>query len=63
LGYVGVLFGKSANEAAREPKFSELTREDSERLDRQRAVVAVAAKQRQWLLSLKTDFPSADRPK
>jgi hypothetical protein len=64
LGYVGVLFGQSANEAAREPKFSELTREDSERLDRQRAVVAVAAKQRYGTLALtrtKKDLPILQR--
>jgi hypothetical protein len=64
LGYVGVLFGQSANEAAREPKFSELTREDSERLDRQRAVVAVAAKQRYGTVALtrtKKDLPILQR--
>jgi hypothetical protein len=64
LGYVGVPFGQSANEAAREPKFSELTREESERLDRQRAVVAVAAKQRYGTLALtrtKKDSPILQR--
>ena len=42
LGSVSLLFGQSAHKAAPEPKFSELTREDSERLNRQRAIVAAA---------------------
>jgi hypothetical protein len=46
LGSVGLLFGQSSPKAAREPRFSELTRAGSERLDRQRAIVAAAARQR-----------------
>jgi hypothetical protein len=59
-----LLFGQSAHEAAPEPKFSELTREDSERLDRQRAVVAAAAKQRYRTAALtrtKKDLPILQR--
>jgi hypothetical protein len=46
LSGVGLLFGQSAHDTAPEPKFSELSREDRERLDQQRALVAAAAKQR-----------------
>jgi hypothetical protein len=46
LSGAGLLFGQAANDSASEPKFSELSREDGERLDQQRALVAAAAKQR-----------------
>lgn len=46
LSAVGLLFGQSANDSAPNPKFSELSREDGERLDQQRALVADAAKRR-----------------
>lgn len=45
-GCVSLLFGQSGHEAALNPKFSELSRADRERLDQQRAVVAAAAKHR-----------------
>ena len=46
LSCASLLFGQSAHNAASEPTFSELTSEDSQRLDQQRAIVARAAKQR-----------------
>jgi len=64
LGCVGSLFGQSAREAVPAPKFSELTREDSERLDRQRAIVAAAARQRYGTTALtrtKKDLPILQR--
>jgi hypothetical protein len=64
LACAGLLFGQSTHEAAPEPKFSELTREDSERLDRQRAVVAAAAKRRYRTPALtrtKRDLPILQR--
>jgi uncharacterized protein DUF3806 len=64
LGGVGLLFGQSAQEAAPEPKFSELSRQDSERLNQQRAVVAAAAKQRYGtpaLTKTKADMPILQR--
>ena len=45
LGGISSLFSQT-NQAAPEPKFSELTPQDKARLDQQRAVVAAAAKQR-----------------
>jgi hypothetical protein len=47
-----------------DPKFSQLTREDAERLDRQRALVAAAAKQRYGVSSLtktSNDLPILQR--
>jgi hypothetical protein len=64
LGSVALLFGQAAREVAPEPKFSDLTREDSERLDRQRAIVAAAAKQRYGTPALtrtKKDLPILQR--
>jgi hypothetical protein len=46
LSCVGLLFSQSSHEAAPGPKFTELSPEDSNRLDQQRAIVAVVAKQR-----------------
>jgi hypothetical protein len=46
LSGVGLLFGQSVHDHAPEPKFSELSHGDSERLDQQRALVAAAAKRR-----------------
>jgi hypothetical protein len=60
LGFLGVLFGQSNREAAPEPKFTELSREDSARLEQQRAVVAAAVKQRYGTTALtrtKSDLP------
>ena len=44
LGWV--LFGQMNRNAAQEPKFTELSRDDRARLERQRVLVAAAAKQR-----------------
>jgi len=60
----GLFFGQSANDSAPEPKFSELSHEDSERLDQQRALVAAAAKQRYGTAALsrtKRDLPIIQR--
>jgi hypothetical protein len=59
-GFLGVLFGQSNRKAAPEPKFTELSREDSIRLGQQRAVVLAAARQRYGTLALtrtKSDLP------
>lgn len=64
LLWVGLLFGQSAHEVTREPKFSELTREDSRQLDRQRALVVAAARQRYGTTALtrtKKDLPILQR--
>lgn len=64
LGSVALLLGQSAPRAAPEPKFSELAREDRDQLDRQRAVVATAAKQRYSTTGLtrtKKDLPILQR--
>jgi len=53
-------FGQSNRDAAAEPKFTELSREDSARLEQRRAVVAAAAKQRYGTTALtrtKRDLP------
>jgi hypothetical protein len=60
----GLLFGQSASDSAPEPKFSELSHEDSRRLDHQRALVAAAAKQRYGTAALsrtKRDLPILQR--
>jgi hypothetical protein len=46
IGFLGVLFGQSNRKGAPEPKFTDLSRADSARLEQQRAVVLAAAKQR-----------------
>ncbi len=59
IGFLGFLFGQS-NHQAPEPKFTELSHEDSTRLEQQRAVVAAAAKQRYGTTALtrtKRDLP------
>ncbi|HEY6250058.1 MAG TPA: DUF3806 domain-containing protein [Candidatus Angelobacter sp.] len=63
LGSVGLLFCQSVPKAAGEPKFSELTRQDGERLDQQRAVVAAAARQRYGTALTRTnkDLPILQR--
>lgn len=63
LSGVGLLFGQSVRDSA-EPKFSELSHTDSERLDQQRALVAAAAKQRYGTAALtksKRDLPILQR--
>src|SRR5436309_3516686 len=44
LGLLGVLFGQSNPKPMPEPKFSELSKDDAARLERQRAVVVASAK-------------------
>jgi hypothetical protein len=51
LGFLGLFFGQSNfaqsnRKAAAEPRFTELSREDSARLEQQRAVIAAATKRR-----------------
>src|SRR5882724_5146955 len=60
IGCIGALLGQSNPKAAPSPKFTQLSREDSTRLDQQRAVVAAAAKQRYGTAALtrtKGDLP------
>jgi hypothetical protein len=63
LNGVGLLFGQSAHDHVPEPKFSELSHGDSERLDQQRALVAAAAKRRYGtaLSGTKKDLPILQR--
>jgi uncharacterized protein DUF3806 len=64
IGFLGVPFGQSNSTATPEPKFTALSREDSARLEQQRAVVAVAAKQRygtKALTGTKSDLPVLQR--
>ena len=62
LNGAGLLFGEAADDHAPEPKFSELSHEDSERLDQQRALVAAAAKRRYGTaLSGTRDLPILQR--
>jgi hypothetical protein len=63
LSGAGLLFGQSAHDHAPEPKFSELSHGDSERLDQQRALVAAAAKRRYGtaLSGTKRDLPILQR--
>ena len=64
LSGVGLLFGQSVHDSAAEPKFSELSHSDSERLDHQRALVAAAAKQKYGAAALtrsKRDLPILQR--
>jgi hypothetical protein len=60
IGLLGVLFGQSKHEAAPEPKYTELSNEDSTRLEQQRAVVAASARKRygtRALTKTKRDLP------
>ena len=64
IGFLGILFGQSDRKTVPEPKFTELSREDSARLGRQRAVVASAAMQRygtKALTGTKSDLPVLQR--
>ena len=64
LSGAGLLVGQSASDSGPEPKFSELSHEDGERLDRQRELVAAAAKQRYGTAALsrtKRDLPIIQR--
>jgi|KBSMisStaDraftv2_1062788.scaffolds.fasta_scaffold11170_3 hypothetical protein len=60
IGLLGVFWGQSNRKAASAPKFTELSREDSTRLEQQRAVVAAAAKLRfgtKELTRTRSDLP------
>ncbi len=60
IGFLGLLFGQSNRKAAPGPKFSELSHEETARLEQQRAVVAAAAKCKYGTASLtgtKQDLP------
>jgi len=60
---MGLLFSQS-NQAAPEPKFTELSLQDKARLDQQRVLVAAAAKQRYGISALsrtKKDLPILQR--
>ena len=60
IGFLGLLFGQSNRKVAPEPKFTELSRQDSTRLEQQRTVVLTAARQRYGTLVLtrtKSDLP------
>ena len=64
LSGAGLLFCQSVHDSAPEPRFSELSHQDSERLDQQRAIVAAAAKQRYGVAGLsrtKRDLPILQR--
>lgn len=64
LGSVGLLFGQNLHDHARRHEFSELTREDHDRLERQRAVVAATATHRYGITALtktKDDLPVLQR--
>jgi hypothetical protein len=64
LSALGLLFGQSGKDATPEPKFSELSHQDSERLNQQRAVIAAVAKQRYGIATLsrtKRDMPILQR--
>lgn len=63
LAFLDVLFGQ-ANPTAPEPKFTELSRDDSALLEQQRAVVAATAKQRygtKALTGAQSDLPVLQR--
>lgn len=60
IGFLGAFWGQSNRKAAPAPNFTELSREDSTRLEQQRAVVAAAAKHRygtKELTRTKSDLP------
>jgi hypothetical protein len=64
LSGVGGTFGQAGIDAKAEPRFSELSPQDSERLDQQRAVIAAVAKQRYGTATLsktKRDLPISQR--
>jgi hypothetical protein len=63
-GFLGALFGQSGRKVASEPKFTELSREDSARLDQQRAVITDAVRRRFGTTALtrtKQDLPVLQR--
>jgi len=59
VGLLGVLFSQSNPKLMPEPKFSELSKDDATRLERQRAVVVAAAKRHSTasLTGTKSDLP------
>ena len=64
LSSAGLLFGQSADNSGPAPKFSELSREEKDRLNQQRTLVAATAKQRYGTATLtktKDDLPVLQR--
>ena len=64
IGLIGVLVGQSNRKAATGPQFSELSREDSKRLEQQRLIIVSAAKLRYGTVRLtrtKDDLPTLQR--
>ena len=64
LSSVSLLFGQSVHQGGGQPKFSELTPEDKQRLDQQRALIARVTKQRYGTTALtnsKKDIPILQR--
>jgi hypothetical protein len=64
IGYLGALFGQSSRKTTPSPMFTQLSGEDSIRLEQQRAVVTAAAKQRYGTAGLtrtKSDLPVLQR--
>jgi len=64
LSAVGLPLGQTGKDATTAPKFSELSPQDSERLNQQRAVIAAVAKQRYGTAKLsmtKRDLPILQR--
>ena len=60
IGFLGSLFGQSNQKVIPEPKFTELSRKDSTRLEQQRTVVLTAARRRYGTVALtrtKRDLP------
>ena len=59
IGFPAIVWGQSNPKASAQPKFTELSDEDSTRLEQQRAVVLAAAKQRYGtaLTRTKRDLP------
>jgi len=63
VGLLGLVFGQSNRNPTPEPKFSELSKDDCARLERQRAVVAAAARRSGTasLTGTKSDLPVLQR--
>jgi hypothetical protein len=64
IGFIGVLFSQSSSHTVPEPKFSELSSENAEHLEQQRAIIASAAKRRYGTMRLtrtKNDLPILQR--
>ena len=62
---LGMLLGEAPHQATPEPKYSELSGQDRERLEQQRALIASTVKQRYSIPALtraKSDLPILQRP-